>query len=179
MDRKVLRHRNFFFLKSDIIYFFTLMSKWKWWMSVYVGALNCCKWWGRLFVLGSLVCLTELQFKKFTWWFLSFFLSFLLMIFFVSMILGLMDGEAVSLFFLSFLLFSLGDSIFKVGYWCWSRNVSSQGSLERVWGFVLFWGKFFFWVLGNVNVFNVKLEDKQSMISRSLTFFHSHISWVI
>lgn len=42
--------------------------------------------------------------------------SFFLMIFFVSMILGLMDGEAVSLFFLSFLLFSLGDSIFKVGY---------------------------------------------------------------
>lgn len=46
----------------------------------------------------------------------SFFLSFLLMIFFVSMILGLMDGEAVSLFFRSFLLFSHGDSIFKVGY---------------------------------------------------------------
>lgn len=47
--------------------------------------------------------------------------------------------------------------------------MSSQGSLERVWGFVLFWGKFFFRVLGNVNVFNVKLEDKQS---NDLTLSH-------
>lgn len=68
-------------------------------------------------MMGKVVCFGEsCLFDRTAIQKIHMVVSFFLMIFFVSMILGLMDGEAVSLFFLSFLLFSLGDSIFKVGY---------------------------------------------------------------
>lgn len=114
----------FFFLLSVLFissfFYFSHLSYWKWWS---VGALGRGKWWRRCLGfwgfwqhgLESEVAFLFLLFKL-TWF-----------SFFVNMALGLMEWGVFSLS----LPLPLPYPIFKVSYWCGSRNVSSQGSLGK------------------------------------------------